>query len=153
MTLRSAAMKPSDVALSLARGRIAFGVAFLLLPGVAGRLWIGDDAERPAVKVLTRALGARDLAIGLGVAIALDRGAPVRGWLEAAALSDGMDLAATLLAGGSIPDSARKAVAVVAGASAATGVALARALDEPPGPGEVHAPEAAVTGHPPAPVA
>ena len=146
-------MKPSDIALSLARTRIAFGAAFLILPGVAGRLWIGDDAKRPAVKLLTRALGARDLAIGLGVAIALDRGAPVRGWLEAAALSDAMDLAATLLASGSIPDNARKGVAVVAGASAATGVALARALDEPPGAGEVHAPEAAATGHPPAPAA
>src|SRR5919109_5008039 len=105
-------MKPSDVALSLARSRIAFGAAFLLLPGVAGRLWIGDDARRPAVKVLTRALGARDLAIGLGVAIALDRGASVRGWLEAAALSDAVDFAATLLAGGSIPRGARNATMV-----------------------------------------
>jgi hypothetical protein len=144
-------VKPSEIALWMARGRINFGAAFLLMPGLAGRLWIGDDADRPQVKVLTRALGARDLAIGLGVAIALDRGAPVRGWLEAAALSDAADFAATLLAHGSIPDNARNVAAAVAGASAVTGAVLARALDEPPEPGEVHAPEAAVTGHPPAP--
>jgi hypothetical protein len=144
------AMQPRDVALTLARGRMAFGVAFLLAPGLAGRLWIGDDARRRAVKVLTRALGARDLAIGLGVAIALDRGAPVRGWLEAGTLADAADFAATLLAGDSISDDARRATLVLAGGSAALGAALARALDEPVSPGEVHAPEAALTGHPPA---
>jgi hypothetical protein len=144
-------VKSSDIALRLARSRIAFGAAFVLTPGLTGRLWIGDDAKRPAVKVFTRALGVRDLAIGLGVAIALDRGAPVRGWLEAAALSDAVDFVATLVAGGSIPRGARNGTMIVAGASAATGVALARALDEPPTAGEVHAPEATVTGHPPAP--
>jgi hypothetical protein len=143
-------VKPSDVALWMARSRIAFGAAFVLLPGLTGRLWIGDDAKRPAVRALTRALGARDVAIGLGVAIALDRGAPVRGWLEAAALSDAVDLVATLLGSGSIPDGARNVVAVVPGGSAAAGVVLARALDEPPGPGEAHAAEATLTGHPPA---
>jgi hypothetical protein len=143
-------VKASDAALWMARCRIAFGAAFVLAPGLSGRLWIGDDAKRPAVKVLTRALGARDITIGLGVAIALDRGTPVRGWLEAAALSDAVDLLATLLGGRSIPDDARKVVAAGAAGSAVAGVALARALDEPPEPGEVHAAEATLTGHPPA---
>ena len=65
-------------------------------------MWIGSDAARRPVKVLARAFGARDLAIGLGVVIALDRGTPVRGWIEAGALSDAIDTAASLLAGGSI---------------------------------------------------
>jgi len=138
-----------DIALFFARARIGFGTAFMLFPGVTGRFWIGDDAERRAVKVFIRALGGRDLAIGLGVAIALDRGAPVRGWLEAAALSDAVDLVATLLGSGSTPNGARNATVAIAGGSAVAGVALARALDEPPAPDEVHAPEAALTGHPP----
>ncbi|MBD0282825.1 MAG: hypothetical protein ICV69_11635 [Thermoleophilaceae bacterium] len=142
-------MKPQELALMFARNRIAFGIGFVLLPGSMGRLWIGDDAKRPTVKLLTRALGVRDLAIGLGTAIALDRGTPVRGWLEAAALSDAIDLVATLLASGSIPDSSRNVVAAIAGGSAVAGVALARALDEPPAPDEIEAPEAALTGHPP----
>jgi hypothetical protein len=99
------------------------------------------------VKLLARALGVRDLALGLGVVIALDRGAPVRGWLEAGALADVVDLAATLLASDSIPEGARRAVAGVAVGSAALGAGLARALDEPPPAGEVRAPEAALTGH------
>jgi hypothetical protein len=140
------AMQPRDVALALARGRIVIGAALLLAPGLAGRLWIGPDAERSAVKVVTRALGARDLALGLGVVIALDRGAPVRGWLEACTLADVVDLGATL-AGDSLSPQARRATVAVAGSSALIGAALARALDEPVARGEVQAPEAALTGH------
>jgi hypothetical protein len=124
-------MEPRELALSQARGRIAVGTGLVLLPGLAGRMWIGDDATRSAVKVFTRALGARDLAIGLGVVLALDRGAPVRGWLEAGVLADAVDFAGTLLAGGAIPAGARRAAMAVAGGSALAGAALARALDEP----------------------
>ena len=92
-------MEPRDRALLHARLRIGVGAAFVLLPGIAGRMWIGPDAARRPVKVLARAFGVRDLAIGLGVVIALDRGTPVRGWLEAGALSDAVDTCASLLAG------------------------------------------------------
>ena len=43
--------------------------------------------------MLARAFGVRDLAIGLGAVIALDRGMPVRGWIEAGVLSDAVDTA------------------------------------------------------------
>ena len=102
-------MDPRDLARSQARGRVAIGAALVLAPGLAGRMWIGEDAARRAVKVFTRALGVRDLAIGLGVLLALERGAPVRGWLEAGTLSDAVDVAATLLAGDAIPADARNA--------------------------------------------
>ena len=121
-------MDPRDLARSQARGRVAIGTALVLAPGLAGRMWIGDDAARRAVKVFTRALGVRDLAIGLGVLLALDRDAPVRGWLEAGTLSDAVDVAATLLAGRAIPADARNAAVLVAGGSALTGAALARRL-------------------------
>jgi hypothetical protein len=137
-----------DLALSHARSRMAFGAALVLMPGLAARGWIGEDARRPAVKVLGRALGVRDVALGLGIAVALDRGAPVRGWLEGAALSDGVDLAATLLAGDAIPPGARRAVALIAGASMIGCASMARALDQPPAPHELRVPEAHLTGHP-----
>jgi hypothetical protein len=136
-----------DTALSQARGRMAVGVALMVAPGFAGGRWIGDQAGHPAVKVVTRALGVRDFALGLGAAIAIDRGVPARGWFEAAALSDVVDLGATLMAGDSIPDRARKAVVVIAGASALVCAGLARMVDEPPIPEHVHAPEAELTGH------
>jgi len=141
-------MEARDLALAHARSRMAIGAALVVLPGLAGRLWIGDDSRRGAVKVFAQALGGRDLALGLGVVIALDRGAPVRGWLEAGALADTVDLAATVLARDSIPAGARRAAVALAGGSAAVGGLLARALDQPPPADAVQAPEAALTGHP-----
>jgi hypothetical protein len=135
-----------NVALLQARGRIAVGVAMLAAPALAARGWIGDDAGRGTTKVITRGFGGRDLALGLGVAIALDRGAPVRGWLEASALADVGDFVATVLARDSIPAGGRLGIAALAAGSAVTALALSRALDEPPEP--VPAPEAALTGHP-----
>ena len=139
-------MQARDLALSNARGRMAIGVALVLAPRLAGPMWIGRDADSRAVNVLARGLGARDLALGLGTAVALDHGAPVRGWLEEAALADAVDLVSTLLAGDSIPPSKRRAVVLIAGASMVACAALARVVDEPPVAG-VQAPEAALTGH------
>ena len=125
------------------------GAAFVLFPGLAGRMWIGTPAASRPVKVLARAFGARDLAIGLGVVIALDRGTPVRGWIEAGALSDGIDTAASLLAGGSIHPATRWPAIAVGAASTAIGVSLAPEFEHAPKPIPGQTPEAAITGHPP----
>jgi hypothetical protein len=138
-----------ELALSHARSRMVFGAMLVAAPSLASRGWIGtEDSKRPAVKVLGRALGVRDAALGLGIAVALDRGAPVRGWLEAAAVSDAVDLVATVLAGDAIPSRGRKVVGAIAAISMVTCAALARALDEPSGEHEVSVPEAHLTGHP-----
>jgi hypothetical protein len=137
-----------DLALLNARGRMAIGAALLLAPRLIGPMWIGGGGDRPVVKMMSRALGARDLALGLGVAVALDRGAPVRGWLEGAALADGVDLAATLLAGESIPKGKRRRVAALAAVSMVGCAVVARALDPPPAEHELSVPEAHLTGHP-----
>jgi hypothetical protein len=137
-----------DLALVNARGRLAVGLALVAAPRLAGPMWIGEDADRPAVKVLARAFGARDIALGLGTAVAIDRGAPVRGWLEGAALADVVDFVATLVAGDSIPPRARRGVLAIAAVSAVSCAVLARALDDPPAEHEVPVPEAHLTGHP-----
>lgn len=141
-------MEPRELALWHARGRQLVGAAFVLAPGLAGSAWIGSDARRRPVKVLARAFGVRDLALGLGVAIALDRGAPVRGWIEAGALSDVIDTAASLLAGNSIPPAIRWPCVALGAGSAALAAWLAPQLDEPRAPIPGETPEAALTGHP-----
>ena len=98
------------MAQAVAGTRIVFGVAFMALPGATGRMWIGRDAERRAVRILTQAIGARDITMGLGALIAMRRGRPVRGWFEAIALTDALDFAAGLLAKDAIPPAARGAV-------------------------------------------
>ena len=141
-------MEPRDIAMVQARGRIAFGLGFLLFPGLTGRMWAGRDAERTGTKLFIRALGARDLAIGLGVVIAFDRGTPVRGWLEASTLADAADFVATLIARDEIPSAALPGALTLAGGSAALGAWLARVVDNPPAPLEDRTPEAGVTRHP-----
>src|SRR5918992_1866774 len=123
-------MEPRDLAILQARGRMAVGAAFLVAPSLAGRLWVGGDARRPGARVLGRAFGARDLALGLGVVIALDRGAPVRGWLEASALSDAADFTAGLLDSGALPPPLRPGVLALGAGSAALAAWLARGPDD-----------------------
>ena len=91
-------MEARDLAVGLAGGRIAIGVASLLAPGLVGRTMTGRDGSAGGTRLFARMVGARDLGLGLGVLAALDRGAPVRGWLEASAVVDGIDAAACLLA-------------------------------------------------------
>src|SRR6185312_8543170 len=97
---------------------MAIGAAMMVAPRLIGPMWVGDDGERPTVKLLARAVGVRDLVVGLGTAVALDRGAPVRGWLEGAAVADAVDFVATLAAGDSIPRRSRRSVLLIAAASA-----------------------------------
>jgi hypothetical protein len=141
-------MEPRDLAVAVSRGRIAIGVAGTVAPGILSRAMVGRDGSRGSMKLFSRMLGGRDVALGLGVVIALDRGAPVRGWLEACALADGVDLAACLLARDHMPRQAAATTAVLAGGSALLCTWLSRQLDPAP-PAEPGHPEAIATGHPP----
>ena len=141
-------MDARELAVWHARCRQLVGAAFVLAPGFFGRAWIGSDARRRPVKVLARAFGGRDLAIGLGIVIALDRGTPVRGWIEAGVLSDAIDTCASILAGDSIPPAIRWPCIALGAGSAAAGAALAPKFDDSVEPIPGQTPEAAVTGHP-----
>jgi hypothetical protein len=98
-------MDPHRLARRHAYGRIAVGGALALAPGVAARVWIGRTAATPGGRVMTTAMGARDVAIGLGELRALSSRRPgaVTPWLTAAAIADAADLAATLRARDDLP--------------------------------------------------
>jgi hypothetical protein len=120
-----------QLAASVAWIRVGIGVGALLAPGALARPWIGPDAYRPTAKVLARAMGVRDLALGLGVILALRHDAPVRGWVEGAGLSDAGDVLAALLAFGSLPRLGRWLVVASAAGGAAAAQVLAPAVDAP----------------------
>ena len=88
-----------ELAKGLGLMRLAFGVFLFLFPRRSARGWTGERAEEGVSRLALRGMGARDIAIGTGLLIALDRGAPARGWLEAGALSDAGDAVATLFDG------------------------------------------------------
>src|SRR5947209_19680235 len=123
-------MNPRQLAQGVGIARIAFGIGFITMPGWTGRIWIGSDSHRPAVKVLTQAIGARDVLMGAGTLMAMRRGRRARGWLEAISATDVIDFTCGLLAGERIPKASRAAVLVLAGGSAAQAAVAARGVDE-----------------------
>src|SRR5690348_1882163 len=58
-------------ATAVAAGRVALGVAALARPSVPARPWVGASADELGARVFGRALGARDIALGLGALAAL----------------------------------------------------------------------------------
>jgi hypothetical protein len=118
-----------DLAVSLARGRIAFGVVSLLAPGLVARTMTGGDGSEGGTRLFVRMVGARDLGVGLGLHVALDRNAPTRGWLEASAVVDGIDAAACLLARQHLRPSVFPGTLGLAAAGALLSAWLARQLD------------------------
>jgi hypothetical protein len=124
---------------------MAFGIAALAAPAFVSRVMFGGDST--GTRLFARMRGGRDLALGLGVAIAVDRGAPVRGWLEAGALADGVDCIAALLARDELSPLTGVGTVAIGGGAAIAGLWLSRQVHPPP-PAEPGQPEAAVTGHP-----
>jgi hypothetical protein len=145
-------------ATAVAAGRVGLGLVALAWPAVPARPWVGASADDLAARVFGRALGARDLALGLGALAALRQsrsvsisGHPAAGragprhaapaapatspasavsaaWLAAGALSDALDVVATATAWPELPSRTRWLVAASAGGAALAGAAGAIAL-------------------------
>jgi hypothetical protein len=127
-------MEGRDLAVSLAGGRIAIGVVSLLAPGFVARTMTGGDWSKGVTPLFARMVGARDLGLGLGLLAALDRGAPVRGWLEASAVVDGIDATACVLARHHLRTSVFPGAVGLAAAGALLSAWLARQLDQAQSP-------------------
>lgn len=137
-------------AAAVAAARVAIGVAALVWPAVPSRPWVGagtgdgngDGAgagsAELASRVFGRALGGRDLGLGLGALVALGRlsregnGEPeaesASVWVAAGALADALDVATTLVAWRDLPRVTRWLVIGSAAGAAVTGAAGALAL-------------------------
>jgi hypothetical protein len=105
------------LAMFISLGRLLFGVAFIAKPTLMDRAWIGKQARVPGAQLLARAVGARDLVLGLGGLQALPRkDGSARPWLAAGGICDAVDFGATWAAGRRIPRQARNGVLAIAGA-------------------------------------
>lgn len=112
-------------------GRFIFGVAFIVKPTLMEPAWIGKQARHPGAQLLARAVGARDLVLGLGGLQAVAReesSAPA--WLAAGGVCDAVDFGATWAAGGRIPRQARTGVLAIAGVSALVSAIAAVGIGE-----------------------
>ena len=114
---------------AFAAGRLAFGAGLLAAPERVASGWIGDDASRDPVKIVTRGLGARDIALSAGVLAFMDDEDTLATLLGFTAVCDLCDVAATLASpAGSLPPNARWGTVAMAGGAAAAGAALAVAV-------------------------
>jgi hypothetical protein len=122
--------------------RVTLGVTAVVSPGLPLGPWVGRAASRARpVRLLARALGFRDVALGLGLLLALRRSAPARGWVEAGGLADLGDATLTLVSFRRLPAQGRWVVLAAAGAGALVAPVLARGLtgaaaNDPPPTGE-----------------
>jgi hypothetical protein len=136
-----AAGRLRHAAMALAVGRTAMGVTALAAPSLMWRPWVGDTRGAPA-RVLGRALGGRDLALGLGTLAALRVVPPVSPgavnsastaraaavWVGFAALADFLDMVTTAAIWGELPPVGRLLFATTAGGAAVVGAVAARSL-------------------------
>jgi hypothetical protein len=127
-------------AAAVAAGRVAIGLSALARPSVPSRPWVGAASDDLAARVFGRALGARDVALGLGALSALRSTAAEPGsastWVAAGALSDALDVVATVSSWRELPRTGRWLIVLSAGASALVGAAGALAIrpDRPGAP-------------------
>jgi hypothetical protein len=117
---------------AVAAGRVVLGLTALGWPSVPARPWVGAAADGLGARVFGRALGARDLALGLGALAALQGSAadpgPASAWVAAGALSDALDVAASLASWRELPRVGRWLVVASAGGAALAGAAGAVAV-------------------------
>jgi hypothetical protein len=129
-------MDARDLAVGVAGGRIAIGVVSLLAPGLVARTMTGRDRTTGRTNLFGRMVGARDLGLGVGVLLALDRDEPARGWLEASAVVDTIDAGACLLARRHLRTNVFPAAVGLATAGALLSAWLSRELDASQAPAQ-----------------
>jgi hypothetical protein len=109
--------------------RVGVGGALLVAPGWAGRIWVGPDADGPGAKVFARAIGARDVLLGLRTLEAVNSKSEARHWLTAGYAADAADVAATVLAWRNLTPARRVAMPLIAAAVGAIGYIASQTLD------------------------
>src|SRR3984893_15461232 len=106
-------------AATVAVGRVGLGVAALVSPSVPARPWVGSSADELGGQVFGRALGARDLALGLGALAAAGNASSdprsAGAWYAAGSLSDALDVAVTVAAWRRLPRRTTRRVAACRG--------------------------------------
>jgi hypothetical protein len=114
---------PRTLGTGIALGRVALGIAAMVRPDLPARPWVGaGPAATPAVQVFGRALGGRDVALGLAALAGRRRPGARRLTVGLGAFADGVDMAATLLAWKDLPRAGR--LTILAVTVGATGVGV-----------------------------
>ena len=122
-------MNAASVAKAVSAGRLVFGLGMMAAPSKIMAGWVGGaEAQRPAMDLLTRSFGAREVLLGFMGAHVVDRPGVGRRTIAAMSLLDATDLTLTVLHRRSLPKSALPIMVSVAGGAVALQVWAARQL-------------------------
>jgi hypothetical protein len=105
-------------------GRIAFGIASLAAPAVAGRTLAGPGGALPDAQAFLSGMGGREVGLGIGLLAASRTGAPVSALVAAGLLADCSDLAGIARAWPHMPARKRLLGVATAGSAAAASAGL-----------------------------
>lgn len=97
MRLGEMEMEDLEVARFFGALRLGFGIGMFLMPRRVLKTWTGVPGDALPSTLALRGMAGRDIAIGMGLLMAIENGKPKRGWLEAGALSDAADATATIM--------------------------------------------------------
>lgn len=104
---------------ALGLGRLALGSALLVTPRrLVGPIWFGPEAGRGTNAAASRAIGIRDVILGLGIAEAAFRGRPLGRWIVIGGVTDALDTGVTFTSGPAVPVRSRVVVGSVVGGAA-----------------------------------
>jgi hypothetical protein len=112
-------MSPAAVAKAVSAGRLVLGLGMMAVPSKVMASWIGqDESQRPAMDLVTRSFGAREVLLGfMGLHVA-DRPGVGKRTIGAIALLDVTDLSVTIAHRKSLPKPALPMIAALAGGAA-----------------------------------
>jgi len=113
-------------ALYLSRSRVGLGLAMLASPRLAFGPVYGPGVDAPAGRAVTRMMGAREVALGAGGAIAVGERTGSANWVSMLALADGLDAIVNLTTRGL--GWRGRTLGVLAAASSVAHLALAKQL-------------------------
>lgn len=116
-------MSVSSVARAVAVLRCAIGVVLIVAPRRAMAGWLGEDAD-PSTRIPSQSLGAREVALGLGMlgALRTSDSDEARRWLTAGMVGDVTDIVATGFSRS--PPARRASIIALAASGAVTGLVL-----------------------------
>jgi hypothetical protein len=123
-------VNPREIARALSIGRIAIGVGLITAPRLWAPIWVGRDGLSGAARLFSRAVGARDIAIGASTLMAMSKGERIRPWVIAAIVPDAVDAIATFIERDEVPRVSRPLVYLMGGGAAVAGAAIQASIDQ-----------------------
>ncbi|HEX3460503.1 MAG TPA: hypothetical protein VHT49_06335 [Acidimicrobiales bacterium] len=117
----------------VAWGRVGVGAAAVVTPSLVARPWVGDVGGDVPARLLARAMGGRDLVLGIGTLRGLSvSDAEGRPWVALGGVADIVDAVSTVVVFRHLPRRARWGILTIAVSAAVASTRAAIALDSSP---------------------